>query len=167
MDADADGESRLERARAVALRFLGYSARSSAEVRRRLERGGFDAETINAVVAEMESAGWLDDGKFARDWIEDRSDRKGYGRTRLAAELQRRGVDREVVERTADAIRPDDEFRRALAAARPRFSSEALSGQEPAAAERERRRIAGFLQRRGFDWDIIKEVIRELAENNT
>lgn len=157
----------LDRARNVAARYLGYAARSAADIRRRLERGHFDDGTIEAVIAEFRSRGWLDDAKFARDWIEDRSERKQYGRARLAGELTRRGIDRDTVDAAVEGIDSGDEVRRALAAAMPRYCRAGLSAGDQAGIEREYRRLAGFLQRRGFDWDIIKEVIRELAENNT
>ena len=104
----------LKAARAVAFRFLGHSARSCVEIERRLERGGFDAEVTADVMAELRRDGYLDDDKFAADWIVDRADRKRYGKTRLAAELIHRGVDGDTISEVIGAVSEEDEVRRAL-----------------------------------------------------
>ena len=77
----------IEAARTVAFRFLGYSARTRAEIEQRLSRDEFPDEIVAQVVRELEADGYLDDAGFARRWVEDRADRKRYGRARLASEL--------------------------------------------------------------------------------
>jgi len=160
MDAET-----LEAARAVAFRYLGYAARSRSEIERRLERADFDPAVIAQVVSEMETGGWLDDRRFASDWVADRADRKQYGRARLAAELRRRGVEAEAVDDALSTVDVEAEVRRALAAARGRWHPETIDLGDRAAVENEKRRLASFLQRRGFAWDIIKEVFNRLTAN--
>lgn len=155
----------LEAAFAVAFRFIGYAARSRAEVERRLERDEFAPEVIAAVVAEMEARGWLDDTQFAQNWVADRADRKKYGRTRLAAELRRRGVDKETLQEALGAVDDATELERALAAARPRWRPDLAAGGENATLQAEKRKLANFLQRRGFSWAIITQVFTELMAN--
>ena len=159
-----EGET-LEAARVVAFRFLGYSARSRSEMQKRLERDGFPEEVIAAVLAECKARGWIDDEKFARDWIADRADRKGYGRTRLAAELRNRGVDPETVGEAMEAVDDDAELARAVAAARPKWPAARLADLDFSALQAEKRRLANFLQRRGFNWRIIGQVFAILMEN--
>jgi regulatory protein len=152
----------LEAARAVAFRFLGFAARSRVEIERRLERGGFDSATIATVIAELEAQGYLDDAKFAQDWVEDRAERKKYGRGRLTAELRRKGVEKELVTEAIDSVGDEEEYTRALAAARPKWSVERTIGLDSKAILAEKRKLANFLQRRGFSWSIITKVLEEL-----
>lgn len=157
--------SDLETARAVAVRFLAYSARSCTEIERRLEKGGFDPDIIAVVVEELKQKDYLNDGKFSEDWISDRADRKRYGKSRLTAELQRKGLDTETIREAIASVSPDDELRRALAAAEARHpfcGDEALDAEQTQANNR---RLAAFLQRRGFDWSIVKQVLAQRAEN--
>jgi regulatory protein len=155
----------LEAARAVAFRYLGYAARSRAEIERRLTRDGFEPDVIATVADEMTAAGWLDDVKFAQDWVEDRADRKQYGRGRLAAELQRRGVDRETAASALNTIDEEAELRRARAATAHRWRPERFAALDSAGRQAEKRRCADFLQRRGFGWPIIVQVLAELMAN--
>src|SRR5438045_202053 len=103
----------IEAARAVAFRFLGYSARTRAEIEQRLARDEFPPEIVTQVIGELKEQGFLDDSGFARHWVDDRADRKRYGRKRLAAELSRKGIDRETAAEVLDTIAEDDEYRRA------------------------------------------------------
>ncbi|HLJ54962.1 MAG TPA: regulatory protein RecX [Chthonomonadaceae bacterium] len=159
-------QSDIEAARAVAFRYLGYSARSAAEIRSRLARNEFADEMISQVVEELRTAGYLDDAEFARHWVQDRADRKRYGRTRLAAELNRKGVDRDAADEALGAIGADDEARRAMEAAGPRWARIDPASLDAAGLQKEKARIAAFLTRRGFGWDTIKKVLAALVENS-
>ena len=154
----------LEAARGVALRFLGYSARSRSEMQKRLERDEFAPEIIEAVLAELEARNWVNDAQFARDWVEDRADRKKYGKSRLAAELWRKGVDKDEVTAALDTVEEADELARARAAAASRWKLD-LSETDREAIQSEKRRIGAFLQRRGFGWGIITQVLAEHTAN--
>jgi len=156
----------LEAARTVAFHFLGYSARTKAEIAQRLARDEFPEGIIATVVAELEADGFLNDEEFARHWLEDRADRKGYGKVRLRAELRRKGVDKETATEALETIADEDEFRRALGAAEGKWSSEDLRKLDYASLMKEKNRIFGFLARRGFSHQTIKKVLDGLMENS-
>lgn len=154
----SDNSEILEAALNVAFRYLGYSARSRSEMERRLERAGFEPDIIDKVVSELEARDWLDDSKFAQDWVEDRADRKRYGRRRLAQELRNKGIERDQIDAALETIETEDEVTRALAAARTRWDSQTLSQADFQTQQSEKRRMAQFLQRRGFTWEVISQV---------
>ncbi len=155
----------LEAARAVAFRYLGYAARSQAEIERRLTRDEYTPEVIAAVIAEFTAQGWLDDTKFAQDWLADRADRKKYGKGRLAAELKRKGVDRETLNAALEAVDEEAELERARAAARQKWRHESFVGLDRNEIQAEKRRCGDFLLRRGFAWPVITQVLQELLAN--
>ena len=169
-------------ARQVAERFIDYQPRTSAEVRRRLGRAGFDEEVVERVVAELESAGLLDDSQFSADWVESRARSKKIGPSRLAAELRRKGISREDADSALEQLDSDSALQNALSLARKRLGVEEQgSGGEGETGGRgdaetperpvshpspeEKRRLAAFLQRRGYNWDIIQQVFAELFQN--
>ncbi len=155
----------LEAARSVAFRYLGFAARSSREMTKRLERSEFAPEVIEAIIAELVAQNWLDDEKFAQDWVDDRADRKRYGRRRLSQELNNKGIDKDTIQEAIETVSDDDELRRAVDAAQTKWRSldvQNLSADEFSA---EKRRLMGFLQRRGFSYDIIKKVFASLNAN--
>ena len=163
--ANPEGNELLRRARAIAGHFLGVSARSRAEIVRRLQKADCSEETIQAVVTELEAKGWLDDQQFAHAWVADRADRKRYGRRRLSAELNRKGIDKTTIEEAVGEIDSESELRRAMEAAGPKWRLKPGDDVDSQTLQAEKRRLAGFLQRRGFGWDIITQVLSALASN--
>ena len=155
----------MDSARGVAFRYLGYSARSQSQMAKRLERDEFPPEIIEAILAELTAEGYLDDEAFAVAWVTDRADRKKYGKTRLAQELQQRGIPKETVQEALADVNEDSELARALGAARPKWKAERYAALDKPGQQAEQRKLSSFLQRRGFAWAIIKQVLTELVAN--
>src|SRR5690242_13365697 len=142
----------LESARLLAEKYIDFQPRTSAEVRRKLVRAGYEEEVVESVVADLQRAELLDDSRFSADWVESRSRRKGLGKMRLAAELRQKGVDKAQVDEAVAEIDPEAELKAAISLARKRVSSGEL--RDPAA----KRKLAAYLQRRGYNWEIIQQV---------
>jgi len=127
-----------------ALMLLSYRPRSEGELRQRLLRKG-----------RLRRGGLVDDEQFARAWVESRgAGSSGRGRQVLAGELRAKGLASEVV---AEALSGVDEHAGAMEAARPRAGR--LRGVD---YNEFRRRLGGFLQRRGFGYDATSAVVRAL-----
>jgi regulatory protein len=146
--------------REIALTYLERCPRTCEEVRRRLRRAHAPEEEIEQIVSAFQRAGLLNDEQYALDWVESRARRKGYGRDRLSAELRLKGVAREQIERALELLEPEREFEAALQAAANRLAD--ADPNDPAV----RRRLAGFLQRRGYKWETIAKVIERLTAND-
>jgi len=131
------------------LRFLAPRPRSEREVRRRLERGGCPAETIDAVLTRLRAHGYLDDSAFAHYWVEQRQTFRPRGARLLQAELRQHGVRAELPELNAEA----DAYRAAAKRARQ------LTGADEATF---RTRLGQLLARRGFDWEVITPTVERL-----
>ena len=146
-------------ARILAEKYIDYQPRTSAEVRRRLAKAGFDAEIVDSVVDDLERAGLLDDSKFSADWVESRTRTKKLGRIRLASELRARGVRREDAEGAIQSIDSETELASALALAKKKHPLDSPLDRD------EKRRLTAYLQRRGFNWEIIEQVFARLLTN--
>lgn len=159
-DADLQALRRAEgqrRALQDALRLLNYRARSTAEVRQRLAGRGYDPAQVEAAIARLQSVGLLDDGAFARTWVENRQALHPRGRSALAAELRQKGVAAEIIAAVLDeAAQQTDEAAQALDLARGR--APALRGLDRPAFFR---RLRGFLARRGFSPDVVLRAVRQ------
>ena len=148
----ADAERQAYQA---ALSLLSYRARSEQELRQRLQRKGIAADAIQTAIDRLHRSGLIDDAHFASAWVESRgSGSSGHGSPLLAAELRSRGIDADSI--TA-ALESTDDHALALAAARARLSR--LRGLDYAGF---RRRLGGFLQRRGFGYDVTNATVRTL-----
>lgn len=108
------------------------------------------------MVADLTSRGYLDDARFAQQWVEARSAR-GYGPARLAAELGARGVAAALVKAALARLEPGGELERARATARRRLPALRGARQDRAAS-----RLRDHLLRRGFGATTVARVVREL-----
>lgn len=146
------------KARDAALSLLSHRARSAAELTRRLRRKGFDGEVAEETVGRLGELGMVDDAAFAESFVRDRVRLRPQGKRRLASELRARGVDAETASAAIGEVMEGenatelDLARAAAARWKPR------PGEDPARA---RRRLHGFLARRGFGGDAVRAVLRE------
>ncbi len=151
--ATLQAEDAREVAMQKALRFLGYRARSTQEVRANLEKNEIPEATIEFTLTRLQESGLLNDQEFAQAWIENRNAFRPRSHRALALELRRKGLDREIVD---DAIKiSGDENTLALDAAQKYVRKvQALAWPEF------RKKLGGFLGRRGFSYGIIAPVLR-------
>lgn len=142
-----------------ALRLLSVRSRSKSELRQRLLRADFEEAEVDTALEDLEAVGLVDDEAFARE-VAEHQRRKGMGRRAGRAALRMKGVDREIAERIADDVNPEDEAERAVEVAAKRLPR--MQGLDP---ETRRRRLVDFLLRRGYDPETARSAcFRAMAE---
>ncbi len=149
-----DTDAGLERALAIAYRYLNSRERTQAEMRVHLERKGIDTRDVGRSIQALVEQGYLDDARFAHLFVQDKRELAEWGADRIRQVLRTRGVDSEMVEEALAEHEPDSEgeLERALVVLRRRFPS-------PAGDRRERERALGVLLRKGYDVDLALEAI--------
>jgi len=139
-----------------ALNFLSYRPRSEAEVRRNLRKKDVDDEAAELVVKRLTRAGLLDDWEFAHYWVDNRVRFNPRGKRALRHELRSKGISASII---ADALAGLDEEPIARTAAEA--GARRLARLEP----REfRRKLKAYLARRGFSYEVIEPLVREMVE---
>lgn len=153
------GAAERQRARAIALGLLQRRLRSRGELETALRRRGVPREEALAVLGALARSGWIDDARFARAWIADRLALRPSGARRLRAELVARAVAPAVIVEALQAqLLPEQEEALALRQAEDRLRR--LKGLPALVA---RRRLAGWLQRRGFSAGTIARTLRKVG----
>lgn len=139
-----------------ALNLLSHRPRSAEEVRRKLRdsKQDFSDTAIETVIERLERAGLLDDEAFARYWVDNRERFNPRSARALRHELRQKGVSNQVVDRVlADLDEQDAAYRAAQAKVR-RYAH---------ADEAEfRKRMGGYLSRRGFAYGVVRDVLDRL-----
>ncbi len=152
-DQSDDGNARdeIDVARDTAIRLLTRREHSTDELRRKLKRRGYGAETIDEVVTRLRSSELVSDARFAESFVRVRSER-GQGPLRIRAELRERGVTDPLVD---EVLTTTSEFwlERANRARVKRF------GEAAPASRDEWNRQARFLAQRGFPSDLIYRAL--------
>lgn len=133
-----------------ALRYLGYRARSQQEVKRYLTEKEFDPKVVAATVERLLDQGYLDDLEFARSWLRDRARLRPRGARGLRYELRQKGVENDVIDQVLDGL---DEEDAAWTAVQPKLARWLELDEQTF-----KRKLAGFLGRRGFNYDTIRSI---------
>ena len=143
-----------------AMRMLGARARSARELQRLLMQKGEPAEASAVAIERLITAGLLDDGSYARQFARAKMTGAGMARRRLKQELVRKGVDGNVAERAiGDMVTDDAVDEDAILERVARKKLRMLSAADDVT---KRRRLFGFLSRRGYDLAAIQRVTRGL-----
>jgi regulatory protein len=152
----------------AAARFLEARSRSVDEVRRHLARAGYRPELVESALARLERLRMLDDGAFARLWVESRDRARPRSETALRRELAQKGIDPELAaevlaERRERAAHtgPIDDGDPDASAARQLLARRAASLNRIPDPRERRRRAYALLARAGFDPDTCRSTIAE------
>ncbi|MDO8491647.1 MAG: RecX family transcriptional regulator [Dehalococcoidia bacterium] len=144
----------LQRSLDAAVRYLSYRPRTENEIRSLLRRKGLDAALIDRVVSMLTLQGLVDDAAFASFWRENRLSFSPRSSRLIGAELQRKGVSRQII---ASALSDVDDDSAAYQAAEKKARS--LAGADH---QDFRRRLGSFLLRRGFSYETAGRTVERL-----
>jgi regulatory protein len=152
--AKLQADDQREIAYMQALRFLDYRPRSRTEVRRNLEKHAIPADVINEVFKRLERSGLVNDERFAQDWVENRSEFRPRSRRALAFELHQRGLDDSAIQKALEGL--NEEALAYQAAVKQARHFEGLQLRDF------NNKLGSFLARRGFSYEIIKDVVAKV-----
>ena len=138
-----------------ALEILGRRAMSRRELIDKLVQKGEDESAAEAAADWLVEKRFLDDADYAAQIVHHYAG-KGYGRQRVAQELWRRGIEKDLWDAALEERPAGDE-------ALDRFIESKLRGRDP--DKKEEKRVADALCRRGYNWDEIREGLRRYRES--
>ncbi len=151
----------LRKALDAAYRLLARRAHSVAEIESKLADRKFSPVVISRAIDRLTSEGYLDDGAFARSFARHLMEHRPMGRRRMTWELRQKGVGKGLVEEAVEEVwagRSELEVAKDVALRR-------LKAYRGLDAPTIRRRLKGYLERRGFPYGDIAEVVRELTSS--
>lgn len=125
------------------------------QLEEKLRQGEYPDEIIGDALAYVESYGYVDDGKYARNFIECHIGTRS--RRRIENDLQQKGIKKELIAQTFDELLEEgmeiDE-----AAQIEKFLLK-KNFHRKTATDAERRKMYGFLYRKGFRADAISRAL--------
>ncbi|HET6477976.1 MAG TPA: RecX family transcriptional regulator [Dehalococcoidales bacterium] len=148
------GGDQLQRCLEAAYRYLGYRPRSESELRERMQRRGFVAETVDAAITRLKEQQLLDDEAFAQFWRENRESFGPRSQWLTGLELKRMGVMNGVIEQAVAGMDDEENAYRAALQKTRRWT--------PADTQSFRRRLGDYLRRRGFKYEVINHTVERI-----
>ncbi len=142
-------------AREKAMRLLAHRARSKKEMRERLALSGYSQQTIDDVMSDLQRLQLVDDAAFAVMFARNRMVVKPVGEFLLRRELQQKGIGEADISRAVqEAYREKSEYQAAWELAIKNKKKQMKLDEEKA-----KKRVSNFLMRRGFHWDLVKDIL--------
>jgi len=159
-------------ARERSFRFIGYRQRSEKEIRTKLLQNEFLPSIIDSTIIYLKNLGYVDDRAFAEAYVHDTLMKKPSGKRLLRRQLRLKGIAVDIIDDVLQKIGNEEELSLAREAARKHVKRSGTS-RKPSihrnAGERlkQRKRLADYLARRGFAWDTVSLVVKELFNQSS
>ncbi|HXV28499.1 MAG TPA: regulatory protein RecX [bacterium] len=155
-----EDNSKQKQAWVTAMRLLAASPKTRKEMAQKLAEKGYPQEVILLTLAQLEKQQVIDDRAYASNLINRYRSVQPSGVKRIAFEMKRHGISSKIQEELLEDWSEDAEFERAKDIAGRRW--ERLSHLTP---EKRSKRVYDLLARRGFDFQICRDIIRELNKD--
>ena len=157
---DVDSEIASPDVETALLRALTRRDMSEREVRTWLSSRDVPENDVEEWVERMQRLGYVDDLRMATHLVDKLVARGGKGRGVIVQKLTERGIDRSTASEAVSHLDDDSQQRQATELAVARASRMGTLADEAA-----RRRLHGFLARRGFSSTVIREAVHHALRN--
>jgi regulatory protein len=142
------------------LDLLSARAYSAKELRRKLVQKEVAPEEADRVIERLTEAGLIDDTKYALSYTRSKLLGSGASARRIKQELGRKGICGEIAGEAVEQVIADEEIdTRAVVERVAKKKLASMGDLEPLVL---RRRLYGFLARKGYDIDEIQSVMQTL-----
>ena len=157
---ETDGEIPSPDVETALLRALTRRDMSEREVRSWLAARDVAENDVDEWVERMQRLGYVDDLRMATHLVDKLVARGGKGRGVIVQKLTERGIDRATASEAVSHLDDDSQQQQATELAVARASRMGTLTDEAA-----RRRLHGFLARRGFSSTVIREAVHHALRN--
>ena len=117
------------------------------------QKEGFDASLVEPVLARLVERGYVDDERFAKLWIENRSVRKGISQKKLRLELQSKGISQDIIDAClSEGVRDErKELEKVIAKKAKKYPDE--------------QKLIQYLLRQGFNYSDVLEALSTVSSS--
>ena len=144
-----------KRARMRCLNLLKTKDYTKKQLEDKLKQGEYPKEIIADAIAYVESYGYINDENYARNFIEYNMQKKS--RTRMENDLLKKGIRKELIYKAFDELEEDGMEIDEKAMIEKLLMKKNYRAQT--ATPEERRKMYGFLYRKGFHSDVISRAL--------
>ncbi|ROL58415.1 regulatory protein RecX [Bacteroidetes/Chlorobi group bacterium Naka2016] len=154
-------EQRIIEAKTIALNFVSYKQRTKFEVEQKLKQKHYTESEIQKAIEFLEDFGYLDDKKFAKEYLQFALKQKKYSLLRIKNNLFQKGLSKDLIDEVLRDLQVDSqEFENAMNLALKKFQQLVRMNKDNPV-----QKVAQYLYSKGFSWGLINKVVEELLGN--
>lgn len=148
-----------KRAKKRVLHLLEKMARSEAQIRVKLRQNHYTDDVINDAIEYAKKFGYIDDHNYARSYGQMKMAQKS--KKELYFGLLSKGIEKEIITEVLEELyMAEDESELIIKLIRKKMNK--VHSTDP----KEIQKINGFLMRKGFPYDQIKEAMEKIIREN-
>jgi regulatory protein len=134
------------------LNFATLRPRSRSEINGWMKRKKVPAGLHKGLFEKLEKLELVDDLKFTKWWVEQRNSFRPRPERVLKQELKIKGIEREIIEKVLSEVGVDE-----VKIAKDLIKKNSYRWEKYERFEK-KRKMQEYLARKGFGWDVVKEV---------
>ncbi len=148
-----------------ALSFLARRFHSEKELLIKLKKKSYNENFIKIVLSELKEKGFVNDKIFIRHFIEEKLNKKHWGKNKIKVALLNKGVSLSVLDEVlSDFQDAKSEFELAYSLAEKKLVQ--LQNRNIDTSKYQQK-ISSFLISRGFDFDTCREVCEKILKQDS
>lgn len=141
-----------------AIKLLSYRWRSEKEIRDKMNEKDYEVDVIDTTINYLYDQNLLNDKRFAETFVRDKINFNKWGSYRIKQELYMKGISNNIIDEILEEY-CDSEYDMAMTLANKKISSYKNDDRNSVY-----RKLGGFLQRKGYSYDVVSKVLKELIE---
>lgn len=152
----------IKKAYQASLKFLTYRMRSEKEMHDYLQKKGYSYAVIENVLKKLRYYDFVNDEKFAGEFVQAKKDMSLKGPLLLQQELERKGIAEPIIEQTIQEFSEEEQIEKILA-----LVDKKLSSYQKYSAKQQRLKLVQFLLNKGYSLSTIEKALarRPLGQN--
>lgn len=151
----------LQEAKVKIAAYCAYQDRCQKEVRTKLHEKGIYGEQAEELISEMISENFLNEERFAQSFVRGRFRLKKWGRNKILQELKFKGVSPNCIKSGMKEIDPEEYFQILCQVAEKKWRM-----TKETDSFKRKYKVQQYLMSRGFEMDLILEVMEVVGESD-
>jgi regulatory protein len=131
------------------------------DIREKLGKWGLTGEETAQIISELEKEGFVDEQRYAGMFTREKFRLNKWGRIKLRYMLKQKHIPGTVIDNALDEL--NDEEYRGLLLEELQKKNKTLRQRDQKAA---RNQLIRFAMQRGFEYEMIQEVLKELYKSD-
>lgn len=147
-----------------AYRYLSRRMHSYYELKIKLLQKNYDKKLIEEVLNELKENKLINDKEFAGLYIDERLRKKKIGIVKIRAELMKKGINRQIIDELLNGFENNDEMRENIFLITQKKINQLKSRNLD--NKQIKQKLFSFLMNKGYDFDLIKETINKIFNDD-
>lgn len=150
-------------AKSKALTFIEKTFKTENEIKVKLEKYNFDNKIIRRVIEFLRKYNFVDDSKYAEIYIKEKA--KKYGKSKIKYGLMKKGIkDNIICEKLNDYRDNDEAYVEGMRKMAIKKYNSVIKVEKD--KFKIKRKVCSYLLGRGYSWNEIGEVLKEIFVEN-